>query len=42
MAEFPKDQDRIERRVFLLTKLKDGRVKADRICSEDDPRLSVS
>jgi hypothetical protein len=39
MAEFPKDQDRIERRVFLLTKLKDGRVKADRIRTEDDRRL---
>jgi hypothetical protein len=42
MAVSPKDQDGIERRVILLTKLKDGRVKADRICSEDDPKLSVS
>jgi hypothetical protein len=39
MAEFPKDQDRIERRIFLLTKLRDGRVKADRIRTEDDRRL---
>jgi hypothetical protein len=39
MAEFPKDQDRIDRRIFLLTKLRDGRVKADRIRTDDDPRL---
>lgn len=40
MAELPTREDGIESRSFLLTLLKDGRVKAERIRAEDDPRLS--
>ena len=39
MADLPKHQHGIEKRFFLLTLLKDGRVKADRIRTEADPRL---
>lgn len=39
MAELPKHHDGAERRFFLLTLLRNGRVKADRIRTEDDPRL---
>ena len=39
MAELPEHQDGIESRSFLLTLLKDGRVKGERIRDEDDPRL---
>ena len=39
MAELPKHQDGIESRSFLLTLLKHGRVKAERIRNENDPRL---
>jgi len=39
MADLPKHQHGIEKRFFLLTLLRDGRVKADRIRTEADPRL---
>ena len=39
MAELPKHRNGIEKRFFLLTLLKDGRVKAERIRTETDPRL---
>lgn len=39
MAKLLKDHDGTERRIFLLTRLRNGRVKADRIRTDDDPRL---
>lgn len=39
MAELPEHQNGIESRSFLLTLLRDGRVRAERIRAEDDPRL---
>jgi len=39
MEDLLKHQEESERRIFLLTLLKNGRVKADRIRAEDDPRL---
>ena len=39
MADLPKHQNGIESRFFLLTLLRDGRVKSDRIRTEADPRL---
>lgn len=39
MAKLPKHHDGAELRFFLLTLLRNGRVKADRIRTEDDPRL---
>jgi hypothetical protein len=39
MVKLPKHHDGAERRFSLLTLLRNGRVKADRIRTEDDPRL---
>ena len=39
MAKLPKHHDGAECRFFLLTLLRNGRVKADRIRTDDDPRL---
>jgi len=39
MAKSPKHDDGSERRFFLLTKLRNGRVKAERIRTDKDPRL---
>lgn len=39
MAELPEHQNGIESRSFLLTLLRDRRVRAERIRAEDDPRL---
>jgi len=39
MAKLPKHHDGAERRLFLLTLLRNGRVKADRIRTKDDLRL---
>jgi len=39
MAKLPKHDDGAERRFFLLTKLRNGRVKAERIRTDKDPRL---
>jgi hypothetical protein len=39
MAKLPKHHDGAEHRFFLLTLLRNGRVKADRIRTDDDPRL---
>ncbi len=39
MAKLPQHHDGVEHRFFLLTRLRNGRVKADRIRTDDDPRL---
>jgi hypothetical protein len=39
MAKLPKHHDGAELRFFLLTLLRNGRVKADRVRTDDDPRL---
>jgi hypothetical protein len=39
MVDLSRLQEETERRIFLLTLLRNGRVKADRIRTEDDPRL---
>jgi hypothetical protein len=39
MARSPKHHDGAERRFFLLKKLRNGRVKAERIRTDKDPRL---
>lgn len=39
MAKSPKHHDGAERRFFLLTKLRNGRIKAERIRTDKDPRL---
>ncbi len=39
-SEFFETQDGITSRTFLLTALTDGRIKAERILTADDPRLS--
>ena len=39
MAKLPEHHDGAERRFFLLTRLRNGRVKADRVRTDDDPRL---
>jgi hypothetical protein len=39
MAKSPKHHDGAELRFFLLTRLRNGRVKAERIRTDKDPRL---
>ena len=39
MAKLPEHHDGAEQRFFLLTRLRNGRVKADRVRTDDDPRL---
>jgi hypothetical protein len=39
-SEFFETQDGMASRTFLLTVLTDGRIKAERILTADDPRLS--
>lgn len=39
MAKSPKHDDGAELRFFLLTRLRNGRVKAERIRTDKDPRL---
>jgi len=39
MGSLPKHQEESERRIFLLTLLKNGHIKADRMRTDKDPRL---